>query len=236
MSLAIYSPAESQRADLFGGYQPLPGVYDETYSAPGALRPHWRQFVELMNAMGPAELGRRWEQAQRLIRENGVTYNVHGDSQGKDRPWELDAMPLLVPAAEWNTLAAGLAQRARLLNLVLADVYGPQALVAAGHLPPELVFAHPGFLRPCHRIQVPHQTYLHLYAAHLARSADTGDWLVLSDQAGRLPAAARVRRRKSDRDLADAADEVSRLPRAAIGFVLHVGPRDAARLGCPSSR
>jgi uncharacterized circularly permuted ATP-grasp superfamily protein/uncharacterized alpha-E superfamily protein len=182
MSLAISSVGGPRQVDLFAGYQPLPGVYDEMFTAPGQLRPHWRQFVELMNRLGPNELGRRWEQAQRLIRENGVTYNVHGDSEGKDRPWELDAIPLLLPAAEWDALSAGLAQRARLLNLILADVYGPQDLLAGGHLPPELVFAHTGFLRPCHRIPVPHETYLHLYAAHLARSADHGSWLVLSDR------------------------------------------------------
>ncbi len=182
MSLAIFSPGASESIDLFGGYQPLPGIYDETFAAPGELRPWWRPFVESMNAMGPAELGRRWEQAQRLIRENGVTYNVHGDPQGKDRPWELDAIPLLLPAAEWSGLATGLIQRARLLNLILADVYGPQSLVAEGHLPPELVFGHTGFLRPCHRIPVPEQTHLHLHAVHLARSADNGGWHVLSDR------------------------------------------------------
>src|SRR5437868_2236886 len=176
MSLAISSPSygESQRSDLFTGYQPLPGIYDEMFVAPGELRPHWRQFVDGMNRLGPSELGRRWELAQRLIRENGVTYNVHGDAEGKDRPWELDALPLLLPAAEWEGLAAGLVQRARLLNMILADIYGPQALLASGALPPELVFAHTGFLRPCHRVPVPHELYLHLYAAHLARSADGG--------------------------------------------------------------
>jgi uncharacterized circularly permuted ATP-grasp superfamily protein/uncharacterized alpha-E superfamily protein len=184
MSLAISSPShgESQQSDLFGGYEPLPGIYDEMFASPGALRPHWRQFVEGMNRLGSSELSRRWELAQRLIRENGVTYNVHGDSEGKDRPWELDALPLLLPGAEWEALAAGLIQRARLLNMVLADIYGPQTLLASGHLPPELVFAHAGFLRPCHRIQVPRELYLPLYAAHLARSSE-GGWLVLSDRA-----------------------------------------------------
>ena len=152
------------------------------FSAPGVLRPHWKQFVEALDAMGRPELGRRWEIAQRLIRENGVTYNVHGDEQGHDRPWELDALPLLIPAAEWSALAAGLTQRARLLNMILADVYGPQTLLASGDLPAEFVYAHPNFLRPCHRVRVPRDTYLHLYAVHLARSADDGRWLVLADR------------------------------------------------------
>ena len=96
MSLAVSSSAfrEPPAASLFQGYQPPPGKFDEMFSAPGVLRPHWKQFVEAMDSMGRPELGRRWEIAQRLIRENGVTYNVHGDDQGRDRPWELDARRL----------------------------------------------------------------------------------------------------------------------------------------------
>ncbi len=152
------------------------------FSAPGEVRPHWSEFVEAMDAMGRPELARRWEIAQRLIRENGVTYNIHGDEQGRDRPWELDAIPLLIPAAEWSSLVAGLTQRARLLNMILADIYGPQSLLSSGDLPAEFVYAHPNFLRPCHRVRVPRDTYLHLYAVHLARSADDGRWLVLADR------------------------------------------------------
>jgi uncharacterized circularly permuted ATP-grasp superfamily protein/uncharacterized alpha-E superfamily protein len=184
MSVAISSSAyrDSPSPSLFQGYQPPAGKFDEMFSAPGVLRPHWRQFVEGLDAMGRPELGRRWEIAQRLIRENGVTYNVHGDEQGYDRPWELDALPFLIPAAEWSALSAGLTQRARLLNMILADVYGPQSLLASGDLPAEFVYAHPNFLRPCHRVRVPRDTYLHLYAVHLARSADDGRWLVLADR------------------------------------------------------
>ena len=182
MSLAISSASDAQSANLFAGYQPPPGVYDEMYSAPGVLRPHWREFVAGVNTLGRQELGRRWEQAQRLIRENGISYNVHGDPAGRDRPWELDGLPLLLPAAEWTELAEGLAQRARLLNMILADLYGPQSVLSGGQLPPELAFAHPGFLRPCHRVRVPYDVYLHLYATHLARGPD-GRWRVLADRA-----------------------------------------------------
>jgi len=190
MSLAFSrsSFGEPHSPDLFGGYQLIPGVYDEMFSAPGLLRPHWRQLVEGLNRLGANELSRRWEFALRLIRENGITYNVHGDAEGKSRPWELDALPLVLSSAEWELLAAGLIQRARVLNAILADVYGPQTLLSRGRLPPELVFAHPGFLRPCHGVAVPSDRYLHLYAAHLVRAPD-GNWLVLSDR-GQTPAGA----------------------------------------------
>ncbi len=182
MSLAVTAHSTPSGADgLFGGYLPPANYFDELLAAPGGVRPHWRQFVESLERLGPGELKRRWALAERLIRENGVTYNVHGDAEGRGRPWELDSLPLLISAAEWDRLAAGIAQRARLLNMILADAYGTQSLVARGLLPQELLFGHPGFLRPCHGIAIPRGTHLHLYAAHLARSADDGSWIVLSD-------------------------------------------------------
>lgn len=162
-------------------YQPVPGVYDEMFAPDGRMRSQWHQFAGLLDALGPRELSRRWEQARRLIHEDGVTYNVHGDPHGRDRRWELDALPLLMPSDEWTVLSAGLAQRARLLNAILVDLYGPQQMVREGLVPSELVFGHPGFLRPCQGWTVPSNCYLYLYAAHLARSP-AGAWWVVADR------------------------------------------------------
>ncbi|MEX2112202.1 MAG: circularly permuted type 2 ATP-grasp protein [Pirellulales bacterium] len=169
------------RASLFQGYRPLPGVYDEMFASDGTLRPHWKEFTHLVDAVGSLELGRRWEQAGRIIQENGVTYNAHGDPEGRERRWELDALPLVMRADEWSRLSDGLVQRARLLNAVLADIYGPQHLVREGLLNGQFVFGHPGFLRACHGLGVPRGCYLHWSAAHLARSPE-GSWWVVADR------------------------------------------------------
>ena len=131
------------RQSLFQGYHSPAGAYEEAFAAPGVLRPHWERVVQMLDSLGVEELTRRWEQARRLIRENGVTYNVYGDPQGMHRPWELDAVPLVIASEEWERLAAALVQRVQVLNALLADVYGPHKLLSAGLLPPALVFAHP---------------------------------------------------------------------------------------------
>ena len=95
--------------------------------APGVLRPHCEAFVRSLEALGPHEFASRWESARRSIRENGVTYNVYGDPQGVDRPWELDMVPLLISPAEWSRLETGLIQRTRLLNLILRRPLRPAA-------------------------------------------------------------------------------------------------------------
>ncbi len=168
-------------ASLTAGYAGLPGAYDELAPGPGGMRAHWRPFLASLEKLGREELALRWENARRIIREHGVTYNVYGDPQGMDRPWELDLMPLLIPSEEWRKIEAGLAQRSRLFNLILADLYGPQRLLHDGHLPPALVYANPNFLRPCCGLPIPGRIYLHLHAADLARSAD-GQWWVISDR------------------------------------------------------
>jgi uncharacterized circularly permuted ATP-grasp superfamily protein len=163
-------------------YSAAPGIFDEMEEAPATPRPHWRPLIESLQQLGRHELVSRWENGRRIIREHGVTYNVYGDPQGMDRPWGLDFVPLLITAEEWTRIEAGLIQRSRLFNLILADLYGgSQRLVRDGFLPPELVYANPGFLRPCRGIQVPSQVYLHLHACDLGRSTD-GQWWVLSDR------------------------------------------------------
>ncbi len=162
-------------------YDARAGHHDEMLGDGATPRAHWQPLVRSLAALGPTELGRRWEQARRLIHENGVTYNVYGDPRGLDRPWELDAFPLVLAREEWAGLRVALAQRARLLNAVLLDLYGPQRLLREGLVPAEVVFAHPGFLRPCHGAAVPDDVFLHLYSADLARSPD-GRWWALADR------------------------------------------------------
>src|SRR5580700_11298871 len=130
---------------LIAGYRPPANSYDELRHRGGGLREPWPRFAGGIERLGAAGLDQRREQARRLLRENGVTYNVFGAPQGPDRPWELDPLPLLVSQDEWARLSAAIAQRVSVLNAVLADVYGPQQLIHRGLLPAELVFGHPAF-------------------------------------------------------------------------------------------
>ncbi len=188
-SVEVHRMNQSQRQGappdgdtLFKSYPNVPGVFDEMVATTAIPRAHWRKFVESMERLGPNELASRWDSGRRMIREHDVTYNVYGDPKGMDRPWGLDLIPLLLAAADWKRVEAGLVQRSRLLNLILEDCYGgSQRLLRDGFLPPELVYANPGFLRPCRGIGVPKNVYLHLLACDLARSAD-GNWWVLSDR------------------------------------------------------
>ena len=169
-------------ADLLQIPLPDPSVYNELAPDGVTPRPHWAHFIESLQTIGSDELARRWERAERRIRENGVTYNIYTDSQGASRPLAIDPIPLLIAPEEWRFIEAGIIQRAHLLNLVLEDIYGARRLVTNGDLPAALLFLRIRlFCGPLTGVAVPKSSYLHLLAVDLARSPD-GRWWVLADR------------------------------------------------------
>jgi len=181
MSMMLNESGMQTGARLFEGYVPESGVFDEYFVNPGELRPHARRFVDELNELSLAELIRRREQAHRQIYENAVTYTTQDESERVNRPWDFDVLPLVIEAHEWRRVSTGLAQRARLLNRILVDLYGAQTLFHRGLLPPQLVYSHPGYQRAYHGLLTPDDLHLHLYAADLARAPD-GNWWVVSDR------------------------------------------------------
>ena len=61
--------------------------------------------------------------ADRMFLNEGVTFNVYGDSAGAERIFPFDPVPRVIDAATWAHLEAGLIQRVRALNAFVADVY-----------------------------------------------------------------------------------------------------------------
>jgi uncharacterized circularly permuted ATP-grasp superfamily protein/uncharacterized alpha-E superfamily protein len=155
--------------------------YDELVDSSGGVREHWRPLMDALAGNGAGAVRRGAELARRLIVENGVTYNVYADSQGRDRPWVLDPLPILLTAAEWREIELGVAQRASLFDALLTDLYGPQRLLCDGTIPAELPFGHPNFLWPCHGMTPSGGRRLHVYAVDISRSAD-GRWWALADR------------------------------------------------------
>jgi uncharacterized circularly permuted ATP-grasp superfamily protein/uncharacterized alpha-E superfamily protein len=166
---------------LLSGYSALEGRYDELLAGPGVPRAHWEALLQSLAEREGTPVSDTLALMEREVRENGITYNVYADPKGADRPWEVDPLPLLLPAGEWEAIEAGIAQRAELLNRVLADIYGPQQLLRSGDIPPAVVFGHSGFLHQVQGIRPPGGVHLFQYAADLARSPD-GHWWVASDR------------------------------------------------------
>lgn len=147
-------------------------------SGTGQVKPSWTQVATWLSELSPERAAAATSEIHRLLRENGVTYSLHGAPDGEHRAWLLDALPWIVSENDWKVIEAGLIQRAELLDHILTDLYGDQKLISGGWLPPELIHAHRGYLRPCHGMKLPSKRQLILYAADLARGPDGRMWVV----------------------------------------------------------
>ncbi len=159
-------PVEISGGDLFGdAAEPVAQV--------------WRGVAKGLAGLGDGDPAALQDAASRHAVELGLTFRIAGDEQERD--WPLNAMPLLISAQEWAVIERGLIQRAELLEELAADVYGPQKLVAEGHLPAAVVAGSPFFARKMLGRTPKGGHFIQLYAADLARGP-RGQWRVLQDR------------------------------------------------------
>ncbi|MFL5075721.1 MAG: circularly permuted type 2 ATP-grasp protein, partial [Microvirga sp.] len=166
---------------LLAGYAAAAAPFDEMLVGDGTIRPHWRTFVDGFAALGPEGRAAAGESTRRLLRESGIAFNVYADPDDRQHAWRLDLVPVLLPEQEWDVLAAGILQRARLIDAVLADLHGEQTLVRDGSLPASLLLGSPAFVRTSVERDGPPRRFLYAYACDVARTA-AGGWVVLGDQ------------------------------------------------------
>ena len=174
------APPRHLPASMFDALAFSGDAYNEAFLSPARPRDHWRSLVAALDTLGPATLKERQDRIRRMRHEDGATYNPFDAPDGRGTPWALETIPLPLTAKEWSSLETGLIQRARLLEQILMDTYGPQRLLNDGWIPSEMVFANPNFLRPCHGIQPAGNRFLTYYAADVYRDRD-GRLRVLRD-------------------------------------------------------
>ena len=159
------------------------GFYDEMLDEGGAPRAHARTLVEALEALGPEALAAAGRRRDAIFMQQGITFDAAGpDAEGpvRDRPFPLDLVPRIIPAAEWTTIKRGLAQRIRALNQFIDDVYHGREIVHDGLVPWDLIVSRSGFARAAHGIRPPGGVYCHVSGCDLVRDGD-GSWKVLED-------------------------------------------------------
>lgn len=180
--LAGYRAARAQEALFDLRHGPASG-YDEFVDQDGNVRPAWAELADTIAERGRAGLDRLRSVVHDLIDNDGITYtDVEPGGRGQEpRPWQLDTLPIVLSAADWEVLEAGLLQRSRVLDAVLADLYGPRSLLTEGVLPPELLFGHPGYVRAANGIEIPGRHQLFMHACDVSRRPD-GEFVVNGDR------------------------------------------------------
>lgn len=144
-------------------------------------REHYRPLVARFDDFDLAALESRMALIESLLRRQGITFAVYGDERGLERTWPLDVVPRIISAPEWEHLERGLAQRVRVLNAFLDDLYqGEQQVVKDGVIPRWLIESSTGFLPEAMGISVPNESRCVISGIDLVRDGE-GVYRVLED-------------------------------------------------------
>ncbi len=159
--------------------------YDEMFSAPGVVRPHYQALLDRFSEMADGDIEKKQALATDTFLNQGVTFTVYSDTQGTERIFPFDLIPRIIPRHEWEHVERGLVQRIKALNLFLHDLYHEQRIIKEGVIPEEVVLSGKHFRKEFVGFDVPKDVYIHICGSDLIRDRD-GNYLVLEDN-GRCP-------------------------------------------------
>ncbi|THH34864.1 hypothetical protein E4Z66_18070 [Aliishimia ponticola] len=167
--------------DILAEYRPKPGVADELFDTNGAIRPVWNLLIEHLSCRTPDVIEEHFARGPKYLRDAGVYFRQYSTIPAPEREWPLSPVPVIIHEDEWAAICAGLTQRADLLEMVMADLYGPARLISDGHLPAELIAHSPEWLRPLVGVKPASGHFLHQVSFEISRNPD-GTWFVLGDR------------------------------------------------------
>ena len=154
--------------------------YNEMHDADHHVRKHYQELAAWLDATPAERIAQKRAEADVLFRRVGITFAVYGEEAGTERLIPFDIVPRIIPAAEWQQLAAGLRQRVRALNAFIADIYHAQDILHAGRIPPEQVLCNVQYRPEMQDIDVPGGIYAHIAGIDVVR-AGQGEFYVLED-------------------------------------------------------
>lgn len=152
-------------------------AFDELMSDDGQIKPAWQNFLGHFSILSNDNKQQMALKLRRHVNENGLAHDVYAETDDSAQPWGIDLLPFIISAEEWSWLTSAVTQRARLLNEVMKDIYGPQNLLKSGAIPPRLIYSDPSFLKPCMNL-LGDEEPLTFFAIDIARDR-YGNWRVI---------------------------------------------------------
>jgi len=134
-------------------------------------RAPYATIARWLAATPPELLARKRQEAEILFRRLGITFAVYGEGGDPERLIPFDIVPRILARSEWDSLARGLTQRVKALNLFLRDVYGEREILRAGRIPAALVLENEGHQRQMEGFVPPGGIYTHIAGIDVVRTA-----------------------------------------------------------------
>lgn len=174
---AAIETADRTAANWLDNYARDKAAFDELMTDDGQIKPAWQNFLGHFTPLSDENKQHMALKLKRHVNENGLAHDVYAETDDSAQPWGIDLLPFIISAEEWAWLTSAVIQRARLLNEVMKDIYGPQNLLKSGAIPPRLIYSDPSFLKPCMNL-LGDKEPLTFFAIDIARDG-YGNWRVI---------------------------------------------------------
>jgi len=160
---------------------PTQGLYDELMRGGGRPREAARFLCQYLKRLSEDEIQARKAAAELAIRVMGITFTVYSQQGASiDRAWPFDIIPRIIAKSEWDSIEAGLKQRAQALNMFIDDLYHGQRIIKDNVFPLEILAGSRNFREQCIGINPPLGVWAHICGSDLVRDKN-GKVYVLED-------------------------------------------------------
>ena len=156
----------------FDIYDLDPSIYDEMFLPDGAPRDHSRELHQALLDLSVEEANGIQERVTRSFSNEGISFQVYGDTEGEERIIPVDCVPRVVTASDWRFLDKGLTQRLKALNLFLEDIYNDARIIEDGVIPVDMVLGCPQYRTEMKGFSAPHGTWVAVCGTDLVRTND----------------------------------------------------------------
>jgi uncharacterized circularly permuted ATP-grasp superfamily protein len=163
----------------FSSYE-CESFFDEMFLPNGTPRAGTRLVKERIESLPDGELLARQAAAERLLLQNGITFNVYSDNAATEKIFPFDIIPRIVEGAEWDWIERGLKQRVYALNLFIDDIYHQRKIVKDKIVPDYLIESARSFRKECIGLNPPQGVWCHITGTDLVRDR-AGQMYVLED-------------------------------------------------------
>lgn len=165
---------------IFSSYQRNPELYDEIYDREGKLQDIYAELFNLYGGHSIKDYVKLNEKAKASFFNQGITFQVYGEKETKEKIFPFDLFPRIIDPKEWDIIERGAIQRSKALNLFLWDIYHEKKIIKQGIVPLDLIGSSANYLDQMMGIDPPGGIYNHISGTDIIKHKD-GKYYVLED-------------------------------------------------------
>ncbi|MEJ1222064.1 circularly permuted type 2 ATP-grasp protein [Sediminicola sp. 1XM1-17] len=165
---------------IFSSYMNDPNLFDEVFEAQGKTKNVYQKLFDLYGDHSIQDYVQLNNKAKSSFFNQGITFQVYGDHDTKEKIFPFDLFPRIIDSDEWEIIERGAIQRSKALNLFLWDIYHDKKIIKDGIVPLDLISSSANYLHQMIGVDPPGGIYNHISGTDIIKHSD-GQYYVLED-------------------------------------------------------